>query len=99
MTASVKTTAEKIVREIPMDEIREALVNEYRRRLIRYKMIDESMRKKYGMSFSKFESGNVVKERRFSWDVESDAMEWEHALEGVRYVEKNGMLTKQEVIS
>ncbi|MCL0033576.1 hypothetical protein M1N42_03020 [Thermodesulfovibrionales bacterium] len=51
------------------------------------------------MSFSKFESGNVVKERRFSWDVESDAMEWEHALEGVRYVEKNGMLTKQEVIS
>ncbi|MCL0035163.1 hypothetical protein M1N42_03015 [Thermodesulfovibrionales bacterium] len=46
MTASVKTTAEKIVREIPIDEIREALVNEYRRRLIRYKMIDESMRKK-----------------------------------------------------
>lgn len=87
MTASVKTTAEKIVKEIPIDEIREALVNEYRRRLIRYKMIDESMRKKYGMSFSKFESGNVVKERRFSWDVESDAMEWEHALEGVRYVE------------
>ncbi|MCL0071502.1 hypothetical protein M1N41_02850 [Thermodesulfovibrionales bacterium] len=46
ITASVKTTVEKIVREIPIDEIREALVNEYRRRLIRYKMIDESMRKK-----------------------------------------------------
>ena len=46
MTANVGATAEKIVKEIPIDEIREALVNEYRRRLIRYKMIDESMRKK-----------------------------------------------------
>ena len=45
------------------------------------------MRKKYGMTFDKFESDNVVKERKFSWDVESDAMEWEHALEGARYVE------------
>jgi hypothetical protein len=50
-------------------------------------MTDELMRKKYGMTFDKFESSNVVKERKFSWDVESDSMEWEHAVEGVRYVE------------
>lgn len=87
MTANMEATAEKIVEKIPLDEIREALINEYRRRLIRYKMVDAAMRKKYGMSFNEFESGNVVKERKFSWDVESDAMEWEHALEGVRYVE------------
>ena len=30
----------------------------------------------------------MVRERKFSWDVESDSMEWEHALEGVRYVEQ-----------
>jgi len=46
------------------------------------------MRKKYGMSFNDFESANMVRERKFSWDVESDSMEWEHALEGVRYVEQ-----------
>ena len=87
MTTNVEATAEKIVKEIPIDEVMEALINEYRRRLIRYNMTDEFMRKKYGMTFDKFESSNVVKERKFSWDVESDAMEWEHALEGVRYVE------------
>lgn len=88
MTTIEKATAEKIVKKIPIDEIREALINEYRRRLIRYKMVDEAMRKKYGMSFDQFESSNVVRERKFSWAVESDAMEWEHALEGVRYVEQ-----------
>ncbi|NQT55364.1 MAG: hypothetical protein HQ551_03975 [Desulfobacteraceae bacterium] len=88
MTTIEKARAEKIVEKIPIDEIREALINEYRRRLIRYKMIDEAMRKKYGMSFSDFESANMVRERKFSWDVESDSMEWEHALEGVRYVEE-----------
>ena len=86
MIANVEATAEKIVKEIPIDEVMEALINEYRRRLIKYNMTDEFMRKKYGMTFDKFESSNVVKERKFSWDVESDAMEWEHALEGVRYV-------------
>ncbi|MBN2374290.1 hypothetical protein JXL19_10945 [bacterium] len=76
-----------MVKVIPIEEIRDALVNEYRRRLIRYKMVDECMRKKYGMDFKKFESNNIVKQRKFSWDVESDAMEWEHVIEGVRYIE------------
>jgi len=88
MTTIEKARAEKIVGKIPIAEIREALINEYRRRLIRYKMVDEAMRKKYGMSFSDFESVNMVRKRKFSWDVESDSMEWEHALEGLKYVEK-----------
>jgi hypothetical protein len=88
MTTIEKAHAEKIVENIPFGEIREALINEYRRRLIRYKMVDEVMRNKYGMSFNDFESANIVRERKFSWDVESDSMEWEHALEGVRYAEE-----------
>ena len=88
MTTNVKETAEKIVKEIPIDEIMGALINEYRRRFIRYRMTDEFMRKKYGTTFDKFESRNVVKEKKFLWDVESDAMEWEHAIEGSRYAEQ-----------
>ena len=88
MTTIEKAHADKIVENIPFGEIREALINEYRRRLIRYKMVDEVMRNKYGMSFNDFESANIVRERKFSWDVESDSMEWEHALEGVRYAEE-----------
>jgi len=88
MATKAKTNAENIVGKIPIDEIREAVVNEYRRRRIRYKMVDEAMKKKYGMGFGEFESRNMVRERVFSWDVESDAMEWEHAVEGFRYVEQ-----------
>lgn len=87
MSIKARTSAERI-EGIPMDEIREALVNEYRRRKIRYKMVDEAMKKKYGMDYAEFESRNMVRERKFGWDVESDSMEWEHAIEGFRYVEQ-----------
>ena len=40
------------------------------------------------MEFEEFEKKNVVKEKNFSWEVESDAMEWEHAIAGIRYLEK-----------
>jgi transposase len=81
-------TTEKIIESVPIDEIKEALFNEYKRRMIRYKMVDESLKKKYGMSYSDFEDRNIVKEEGFSWEVESDAMEWEHAIEGYRYAEQ-----------
>ena len=83
-----KATTEKIIESVPIDEIKEALLNEYKRRMIRYRMVDESMKKKYGMPFGDFESQNIVKEKGFSWEVESDAMEWEHAIEGSRYAEQ-----------
>ncbi|MGA7877903.1 MAG: hypothetical protein WCA08_19760 [Desulfoferrobacter sp.] len=88
MTAEQKAAAEKIMRDVPVAELKEALINEYRRRIIRYKLLDESMKKKYGMTFEDFESRNIVKERGFSWQVESDSMEWEHAVEGMRYAEE-----------
>lgn len=88
MAIEQTTTAEKIIEAVTINEIKEALLNEYRRRIIRYRMVDEVMRRKYGMTFNDFESRNIVKSEGFSWQVESDAMEWEHAIEGVRYAEE-----------
>ena len=88
MNAIQVANAERIITTVPIDEIKEALLNEYRRRIIRCKMVDETMKKKYGMTFQEFESKNVVKEHDFSWQVESDAMEWEHAVEGNRHAEQ-----------
>jgi len=70
------------------DEIANALANDYRRKLIAYRLVDEKFRKKYGMDFSDFEKRNIVKERKFSWEIESDAMEWEHAIEGIKTYER-----------
>lgn len=64
------------------------LENEYRRRLVRYENTDRALREKYGMSFAEFQKKNIVKARRFSWEVESDAMDWEQAIDGIKTVKR-----------
>ena len=73
----------KLVDIIPEKEIKEAVLSEYERRLVLYRLTDEQFKKKYGMNFTEFEKKNLVKEKGFSWEVEKDAMEWEHAVEGI----------------
>jgi len=73
----------KLVDIIPEKEIKEAVLSEYERRLVLYRLTDEQFKKKYGMNFTEFEKKNLVKEKGFSWKVEKDAMEWEHAVEGI----------------
>jgi hypothetical protein len=77
-----------ILEKIPKEELKDILLREYRRRLLLYKMVDEKMQKKYNMSFEEFEKRRIVEEKGYSWEVESDAMEWEHAIEGIRYMQE-----------
>ena len=82
-------TAEHL-ESLPSDEpdvdgkLRMLLATEYRRRLARYSLTDRRLREKYGMSFEEFEQRNVVRERGFVWDVESDAIEWDLAVNGIK---------------
>ena len=62
---------------------------EYLRRLSRYRRVDLLLTQKYGMSFDEFVSRRVVREREYSWDVESDAMEWETAVSGIKTMRRN----------
>lgn len=79
---------ELISKLVGEDEILNALKNDYRRKLITYKFVDEKFRKKYKVDFQTFEKQNIVKVKEFSWEVESDAMEWEHAIEGIKTCEQ-----------
>ena len=78
----------KLVDLLPEKEIKEAVLSEYEKRLVLYKLTDERLKKKYGMSFMEFEKRNIVAEKEFSWEVEQDAMNWEHAVEGIRDIEE-----------
>ncbi|GFP18730.1 hypothetical protein HKBW3S03_00235 [Candidatus Hakubella thermalkaliphila] len=49
-----------------------------------YENLDRGFQKKYGVSFEEFEEKNVVKKKGFSWEVESDAMAWEQAVDGIK---------------
>ncbi|MBE0428205.1 MAG: hypothetical protein IBX72_16415 [Nitrospirae bacterium] len=75
-----------ILEIVSENELKEAIVGEYRRKLTLYKLTDEKFRKKYRMSFEEFDKKNMVKEKGFSWEIESDATEWEHTIEGIRYI-------------
>lgn len=78
----------KIADILPEKEIKDAVLGEYEKRLVLYKLTDEQLKKKYKMDFKDFEEKSIVKKKGFSWDVEQDAMHWEHAVEGIRYIEK-----------
>jgi hypothetical protein len=61
---------------------------EYRRRLSRYSLTDRLMAQKYGLPFTEFERQKTVEQRGYSWDVESDAIEWDMAISGIRTMQR-----------
>lgn len=70
------------------DKLTLLLEAEYRRRLARYSLTDQQLAHKYGMSFQEFERQRITEERGYTWEVESDAMAWETAVDGLRTVQK-----------
>lgn len=78
----------KLADILPEKEIKEAVLGEYEKKIVLYKFTDEQLKKKYKMNFKEFDEKNVVREKGFSWNVEQDAMNWEHAVEGIRHLEK-----------
>jgi maltodextrin utilization protein YvdJ len=70
------------------DKLTLLLEAEYRRRLARYSLTDRQLAQKYQMSFEEFERQHITEQRGYTWEVESDAMAWETAVDGVRTVQQ-----------
>lgn len=80
---------EGILEEGPIDKlIVKALINELRRKLSEYILIDREMRRKYRMSFEEFKAKNVVKEKGYSFEVENDYCDWELAVDGIKTIKE-----------
>ena len=62
--------------------------NELRRRLARYQLTDRQFRAKYNMTLDEFEAAEVVRQRDFSFEVESDHQDWDLAVDGIRSAER-----------
>ncbi|MBI5652646.1 MAG: hypothetical protein HZC40_19710 [Chloroflexi bacterium] len=69
-------------------KVRMLIEGEYMRRLAAYHHTNRTMTRKYEMSFDEFNARQIVKERGFTWEVESDAMNWEIAVDGIETFEK-----------
>ena len=70
------------------DKLTLLLEAEYRRRLARYSLTDQQLAQKYQMSFEDFERQRISEQRGYTWEVESDAMAWETAVDGLRTVQR-----------
>ena len=87
----MKHSPKEIINNMSIDEVTIMLRREYLRKLTEYKLIDEFMRKKYKMPFEEFEQKNIVSQKGYSWEVESEAQEWEMAIDGIKtYFRKLG---------
>ncbi len=69
-------------------KVRFLLEAEYLRRLGRYRRLDRILTQKYGMTFEEFVARRVAQQKGYSWDVETDAMDWETAMGGMRTMER-----------
>lgn len=64
-------------------KIRRLLEAEYMRRLVQYRRVDRILRQKYGTSFEDFIADRVVRQEGYTWEAETDAMDWETAVDGI----------------
>lgn len=84
----MKAVLKKQIEEMTEVELKEVLQRDYLRRLNRYRMTDDLYRKKYGMDFESFEKANIVGRQNYTFEVESDAQEWELTIDGIKTIEK-----------
>lgn len=80
---SMKHPVKQMIEKMSNDELIEMLRRDCVRKLTKYRLTDDFFRKKYGMTYEEFEKENVVAKKNFSWEVESDAQEWEMAMDGI----------------
>ncbi len=88
MPVSVKLPAEfqgiyeNLFKQKPEEGTIHLVINELRRRLAEYKLMDKTFRKRYKMDFGKFKQKRVG----HSFKVEEDYCDWELALDGIETI-------------
>lgn len=70
-------------------KIRKILEKEIRRRITEYELIDKGFQKKYGMLLEDFERKEVVKQKGYSFEVESDYDDWDAAVDAIKTLKED----------
>ena len=79
---------QNILRKEPEEGTIQLVINELRRRLAEYKLIDKPFHERYKMDFDKLKMKRVVKEAGHSFRIEEDYCNWELALDGIKTISK-----------
>ncbi len=95
ITITVSNEVAQHLDSLPFDQVsdintklRILLEAEYRRRSTRYSLTNRQLSQKYQMNFETFEQQQLTRQQSYSWAVESDAITWETAVDGIRTIER-----------
>ncbi len=92
MSVSVKLPAEfqgiyeDLFKQNPEEGTIHLVINELRRRLAEYKLMDKVFHDRYKMDFDEFKHKQVVEESGHSFQVEEDYCDWELAIDGIKTI-------------
>ena len=85
-TLTEKTTKilDLLIPEGDLDyKVRKILIEDFKRKLVEFQLVDNRFQKKYRVTLDEFEKRNIIKEKGFSFEVESDYHEWDSALDAI----------------
>lgn len=68
-------------------KVRKIIIENLRKKLAEFQLIDNRFMKKYGTTLEDFENKNIIKEKRFSYEVESDYHEWDSAVDAIKAIQ------------
>jgi hypothetical protein len=78
------------------EKLKSLLRAEYQRRLARYNLTVRQLAAKYKMDFAAFEQQEMTKQLGYSWEVESDAIAWETAVDGIQTMQEQLRLLESQ---
>jgi len=79
---------QNFLKKEPEDGTIELVINDLRRRLAEYKLMDRTFHERYKMDFDEIKMKKIVKEANHSFKVEEDYCDWELALDGIKTITK-----------
>ncbi|MCZ7380991.1 MAG: hypothetical protein O8C64_05405 [Candidatus Methanoperedens sp.] len=94
MPVSVKLPSEfqyiyqNLLKKEPEEGTIQLVINELRRRLAEYKLMDKTFHERYKMDFDELKMKQVVKKAGYSFRVEEDYCDWELAIDGIKTITK-----------
>ena len=77
---------QNILKKEPREGTIQLVINELRRRLAEYNLMDRTFRERYKMDFDEVKMKPVVKEANHSIKVEEDYCDWELAIDGIKTI-------------
>ncbi len=86
LPSEIHSVYENLFKQKPEEGTIHLVVNELRRRLAEYKLMDKTFQEKYKMDFDEFKRKQIVEEAGHSFQVEEDYCDWELAIDGIQTI-------------